>query len=127
MSRKSPAQLSMGLPGRRRRSLVGRTRQTDRVLSWTVLPSPVDDLLLATSDGLLRTVWFSPHKAKPTATFVDEMTRAGGVRDDDDPVLVETSRQLGEYFRGERREFDLPLGPIGTDFQLAVWAALRTI
>jgi methylated-DNA-[protein]-cysteine S-methyltransferase len=97
------------------------------VLTWTILPSPVDDLLLASSDGLLRTVWFSPHKAKPTATFVEEMTRAGGVRDDAEPVLVETSRQLGDYFRGERRAFDLPLGPVGTAFQLQVWDALRTI
>ncbi|MFZ9630225.1 MAG: methylated-DNA--[protein]-cysteine S-methyltransferase, partial [Ilumatobacteraceae bacterium] len=35
--------------------------------------------------------------------------------------------QLGEYFDGRRREFDVPLDPHGTDFQLAVWRVLRTI
>jgi methylated-DNA-[protein]-cysteine S-methyltransferase len=35
--------------------------------------------------------------------------------------------QLGEYFAGQRREFDLMLAPVGTDFQLRVWNALRKI
>jgi methylated-DNA-[protein]-cysteine S-methyltransferase len=35
--------------------------------------------------------------------------------------------QLGEYFAGKRREFDLELAPVGTDFQLRVWNALRKI
>jgi methylated-DNA-[protein]-cysteine S-methyltransferase len=35
--------------------------------------------------------------------------------------------QLGEYFAGTRREFDVPLAPAGTPFQLAVWAELMTI
>ena len=43
------------------------------------------------------------------------------------PLLEEGRRQLLEYFRGERREFDLPLAPRGTPFQQKVWAALRAI
>jgi methylated-DNA-[protein]-cysteine S-methyltransferase len=35
--------------------------------------------------------------------------------------------QLREYFAGERTEFDLPLAPRGTPFQLAVWAELARI
>ena len=35
--------------------------------------------------------------------------------------------QLSEYFAGARREFDLPLRLRGTQFQLAVWNALRAI
>jgi methylated-DNA-[protein]-cysteine S-methyltransferase len=97
------------------------------MLVWTVLPTPVDDLLIAAVDGSLRSVWFSPHKAKPQRGFIEQMAADGGVRDDDDPLLVETARQLEEYFAGTRREFDLPLGPVGTPFQLQVWAGLRTI
>ena len=33
--------------------------------------------------------------------------------------------QIQEYFAGKRREFDLPLDPKGTDFQLTVWKALQ--
>lgn len=41
--------------------------------------------------------------------------------------LAAARGQLKEYFAGERREFDLPLAPEGSDFQRRVWAALRDI
>jgi methylated-DNA-[protein]-cysteine S-methyltransferase len=39
----------------------------------------------------------------------------------------EAKGQLKAYFRGERRDFDLPLAPEGTAFQIAVWQALCKI
>ena len=42
-------------------------------------------------------------------------------------VIEEAIHQLEEYFRQERREFDLPLTLIGTDFQKDVWHALQSI
>jgi methylated-DNA-[protein]-cysteine S-methyltransferase len=39
----------------------------------------------------------------------------------------DAAAQLGEYFAGRRREFELALAPVGTDFQLRVWRALQTI
>lgn len=39
----------------------------------------------------------------------------------------EVIRQLREYFAGERREFRLPLGLEGTDFQRRVWLCLSSI
>lgn len=42
-------------------------------------------------------------------------------------MLDRAERQLAEYFLGDRREFDLPLEPEGTEFQLSVWQVLRTI
>lgn len=43
------------------------------------------------------------------------------------PALDELEEQLAEYFRGERRSFDLPLAPEGTPFQRQVWEALGEI
>ena len=37
------------------------------------------------------------------------------------------ARQLGEYFAGQRRSFDMALAPQGTAFQLAVWDELLRI
>ena len=34
---------------------------------------------------------------------------------------------LEAYFRGAPRQFDIPLAPVGTSFQLKVWRALRDI
>lgn len=43
------------------------------------------------------------------------------------PLLCRARDQLLEYCAGQRRDFDLPLSPRGTDFQTAVWSALRAI
>jgi methylated-DNA-[protein]-cysteine S-methyltransferase len=40
---------------------------------------------------------------------------------------VETERQLGEYFAGQRKVFALKLDFAGTPFQRRVWEALLTI
>lgn len=45
----------------------------------------------------------------------------------DDEVLKAARAQLGEYFAGCRRTFDLPLGAVGTPFQRRVWAELARI
>jgi len=42
-------------------------------------------------------------------------------------VLAAAEEQLGEYFAGERTEFDLALAAVGTSFQQLVWRALSTI
>lgn len=45
----------------------------------------------------------------------------------DHEILQATRRQLDEYFRGRRREFDVPLQAPGTPFQQLVWDQLRQI
>lgn len=42
-------------------------------------------------------------------------------------TLDETARQLAEYFSGGRMKFDLPLAPVGSDFQRRVWTELQRI
>lgn len=42
-------------------------------------------------------------------------------------LIKEAYQQLSEYLKGERKEFDLPLNPKGTDFQKRVWRALCDI
>jgi methylated-DNA-[protein]-cysteine S-methyltransferase len=43
------------------------------------------------------------------------------------PVLVLAVRQLGEYFAGDRKDFDLPVSFDGTAFQRAVWQKLADL
>lgn len=43
------------------------------------------------------------------------------------PVIAHAIRELEEYFRGERREFTVPLAVEGTPFQKRAWTALRAI
>ena len=43
------------------------------------------------------------------------------------PLLMQTEKQLKEYFKGQRNVFDLPLQMKGTQFQQEVWQALQEI
>lgn len=42
-------------------------------------------------------------------------------------VIVNTKAQLTEYFADERKEFDVPLLFVGSDFQKGIWDALMQI
>ena len=43
------------------------------------------------------------------------------------PLLLSGRDQLQAYFDGERRSFDLPLAPAGSDYRRRVWQALQDI
>lgn len=45
----------------------------------------------------------------------------------DDPVLLETERQLSAYFAGTLQDFDLPLAYDGSDIERGVWQAMLRI
>jgi len=51
----------------------------------------------------------------------------GGGGMDTSPLLQEAAQQLRDYFAGARRDFDLPLAPEGSDFQMAVWREMLAI
>lgn len=94
----------------------------DSTLTATTLESPVGTLtIIASGRGLRAVLWQHERDARVPVGQV-----RGG---DSDPkgVLAATVQQLEEYFAGERTEFDLPLDPVGTDFQQSAWTALRTI
>lgn len=82
--------------------------------------SPVGELkLVASASGLAAILWENDN---PNRVRLGEM--ADGA---DHPVLIETERQLNEYFAGKRKTFSVVLDFSGTEFQKAVWNALLTI
>jgi methylated-DNA-[protein]-cysteine S-methyltransferase len=84
----------------------------------TVVGSPLGDLTLVADDGSLTGLYFRHHWYRPDpASF--------GPRDD--TGYGDVTRQLGEYFAGERTEFDLPLDPRGDGFQQLVWKLISRI
>jgi methylated-DNA-[protein]-cysteine S-methyltransferase len=87
-------------------------------LLYTTTESPVGELLLAGDAERLRGLHMQGGR-RPAAVAAD-WKRA------DEPFAA-VREQLGEYFAGERTEFDLPLAPLGTPFQERVWDALSRI
>jgi methylated-DNA-[protein]-cysteine S-methyltransferase len=90
------------------------------MLSECTMASPVGELTLVASEQGLRAVLWAEERAG----------RVKLAERRDDPahaILAEAVRQLSQYFAGERRAFDLPLDPVGTEFQKAVWTGLNAI
>lgn len=87
-------------------------------LLYTTVDSPIGELLLLGDGGALRGLYMQEGRKPGTVP-------RGWARDPE--AFVEVRTQLGEYFAGERRSFDLPLEPAGSPFQLQVWRALREV
>lgn len=88
------------------------------MMFYTQIESPLGPLLLVADDAGLRQILFvnGRHPAKAESSWKEEEAR-----------FRETIRQLHKYFAGELENFDLPLVPEGTPFQLAVWRKLCDI
>jgi len=85
---------------------------------YTQIESPLGPLLLVADEDGLRRIEF-PKGKRVTPPDPDW-------REDFRP-LKETIRQLLAYFAGKLENFDLPLAPEGTPFQLQVWRRLCEI
>jgi methylated-DNA-[protein]-cysteine S-methyltransferase len=85
---------------------------------YTRFESPVGPLLLAGDRKALRCVSFESGKRSAAPQKDWKQNRA---------AFAEVIRQLQAYFRGELKEFDVPLAMEGTEFQLRVWKELRAI
>ena len=80
------------------------------------LDTPIGLLRIRAQDDKLTAIEFEEQHGERTPRYRDN-----------DPVLAACAEQLREYFAGQRRVFDLPLGARGTAFQLSVWDALCRI
>ena len=82
--------------------------------------SPIGRLSLLSSDRFLHGVFFEEHRHHvPDPHWQQDLAH---------PILLQTQRQLEEYFTGRRFQFELPLAPdLGTAFQQQVWTALTQI
>lgn len=87
---------------------------------YKMVESPVGELkVVASNQGLAAILWKDENPRRvPLRNLVAAPNH---------PVLLETERQLTEYFAGKRRAFELELDFAGTPFQRRVWAALLTI
>ena len=109
-----------------------------------IVPSPVGALFLREVAGKLAEVAFLSPTFSPKTPFEQDLAAAQPFADvrlnadavrtpealdapETPPILRRAAAQLAEYFAGTRRRFDLPLAPVGTDFQRRVWAATSAI
>jgi methylated-DNA-[protein]-cysteine S-methyltransferase len=88
------------------------------VRTHAITDSPIGPLTLVAEDGALVVLSMQSQKRGPDTASLGER---------DDQAFTDVVQQLGDYFAGERTEFDVPLRPEGDPFKQRVWALLRQI
>ena len=89
--------------------------------------SPCGELILASvGDDLCLCDWNEMPCAERNKLRVSQYMKAE-FKIETTPILELAKKQLNEYFTGIRKIFDIPLRPIGTDFQKKVWHRLLNI
>ena len=88
--------------------------------NYTVMKSSVGEITLVADNVSLRAIYWLNQKP-------DRVKFPDLENNDSNHVLKSAVKQLKAYFSGTRREFDIPLRPVGTVFQEEVWLALRSI
>lgn len=89
-------------------------------LNYLYMHSPVGRLQLVADEQALVAVLWECEKA-------NHVRLHHWVENQNNIILIETQKQLSEYFQGYRQRFDLPLKLNGTAFQQQVWRALLNI
>ena len=79
--------------------------------------SPLGEIALTANDKGLSALAFQTGKSPITyASLIEDSSK-----------FTQVIQQLTQYFDGDRKHFELPLAPEGTNFQKQVWQALLEI
>jgi methylated-DNA-[protein]-cysteine S-methyltransferase len=86
--------------------------------SYTTVESPIGDLTVVVRGSEVAGLYFPHHWTRPDPSSFGRQ---------DDACACEVGVQLGEYFAGQRRSFDLPLYAEGSEFQRRVWELIGQV
>jgi AraC family transcriptional regulator of adaptative response/methylated-DNA-[protein]-cysteine methyltransferase len=104
----------------------GRARSAQPALVTRIL-TPLGPMVAAASDRALLLLEFADRRMLEKQ--IDRIRRQVPAQfaPGENQVLARTQVELDEYFAGARRAFTVPLDTPGSEFQRAVWDALRAI
>lgn len=91
------------------------------------IETPLGSMLLVADEEGLRLADFVDRRAMEQQVLGLRERLGQPIVPGSNAHLRAAAAQLLEYFRGERREFDLVLKPAGSEFELRVWTALGRI
>ncbi|HET9879205.1 MAG TPA: methylated-DNA--[protein]-cysteine S-methyltransferase [Candidatus Limnocylindria bacterium] len=96
------------------------------VVTTSLIETPIGPMLAGATEDAIVLCDFAQRSMLP-AQLAAVRRRIGPTVDGTNALLDRLEVQLGEYFAGARRDFDLPLDLPGSQFQERVWAELRRI
>ena len=91
------------------------------------IETPLGAMLAVADDKGLRLLEFADRRALESELSTLRQRLKTNVVPGEHRYLDAIREQLACYFSGENLEFDIPLAPIGSDFQMRAWEILRSI
>ncbi len=91
------------------------------------IETPLGTMLALADDAGLRLLEFVDRPGLERELLMLRQRLRCAIVPGSHPTLAAVDGQLREYFAGERMTFELPLAPVGSDFQRKVWSELRRI
>ena len=119
-----------------------KTRNAEKTMNACLYNSPIGILKICEADGKITNLSlyqkissaaYSPDVKRYQCELQDKQEQQGKScqechsNESCSELLQKACQQLDEYFQGKRRQFDLPLGCVGTPFQESVWRELQNI
>ncbi len=89
--------------------------------------SPCGKMIVGETDGKLCLCdWRNGADRSAVGRRLEKMLHAE-FEEGTTPVIEDAIQQLKDYFRGNRKTFDVPLLLAGTEFQMSVWKELQSL
>jgi AraC family transcriptional regulator of adaptative response/methylated-DNA-[protein]-cysteine methyltransferase len=91
------------------------------------IDTPLGAMIAVADDEGLRLLEFIDRRATERELSILRKRLRTNVVPGEHRYLAATRQQLTDYFSGRNLDFDVPLAPVGSDFQLRAWKILRSI
>jgi len=91
------------------------------------IDTPLGAMIAVADDEGLRLLEFVDRRATEHELSILRKRLRTNVVPGEHLHLTAARRQLADYFSGKNLEFDIPLAPVGSEFQLRAWEILRSV
>jgi len=91
------------------------------------IDTPLGAMIVVADDEGLRLLEFIDRRATERELLILRRRLQTNVVPGEHRYLTAVREQLNDYFSGKNLEFDTPVAPVGSDFQLRAWKILRSI
>ncbi len=91
------------------------------------IDTPLGVMLAVADDEGLRLLEFADRRATERELSILRKRLRTNIVPGEHPHLDSVRAQLADYFSGKNLEFDVPIAPVGSDFQMRAWKILRSI
>ena len=96
-------------------------------INYSFIETPLGEMLAFEFEGKICLLEFTDTKDIEKEIAAVAKHFKANFKNEETEVLQQLEKELSEYFQCKRKNFDIPLTFVGTDFQQTVWKTLQQI